>query len=450
MKISRLIERKLAEWKSQENRKPIILRGARQVGKTFTINEFSKQFKNFISLNLERPRERELFTRFNSGKELFENILLYKGTKVPKEETLLFIDEIQNSADAIRSLRYFYEELSGLSIIAAGSLLEVFSKKEGFSFPVGRVINLFLYPVNFLEYLEAANPPLAQKMLTYNIRDKIPPEIHQLLMDQFYRYSFIGGMPEAVSEYLENESYSEITEIYDSIFRGYLEDVEKYSSLTRAKYLSHAIDRAPLYVGERIKYEKFGESLYRSREMNEAFSTLEKALILYRAKPTSSFKLPIIENLKKAPKLFFVDSGLVNFRIGFKEFFKSSQSLNDIYRGKIAEQVVSQEIISQSFELPRLSFWIREKGESEIDFLYVFKDLVIPVEIKSGKVGRMKSLMLFMEKSIHPYSIRVYSGEIQVDKIPMASGKYFYLLSMPFYLLARLQEILQQFINQFK
>jgi hypothetical protein len=112
--------------------------------------------------------------------------------------------------------------------------------------------------------------------------------------------------------------------------------------------------------------------------------------------------------------------------------------------------VVSQEIISQSFELPRLSFWIREKGESEIDFLYVFKDLVIPVEIKSGKVGRMKSLMLFMEKSIHPYSIRVYSGEIQVDKIPMASGKYFYLLSMPFYLLARLQEILQQFINQFK
>lgn len=450
MKISRLIERKLAEWKSQENRKPIILRGARQVGKTFTINEFSKQFKNFISLNLERPRERELFTRFNSGKELFENILLYKGTKVPKEETLLFIDEIQNSADAIRSLRYFYEELSGLSIIAAGSLLEVFSKKEGFSFPVGRVINLFLYPVNFLEYLEAANPPLAQKMLIYNIRDKIPSEIHQLLMDQFYRYSFIGGMPGAVSEYLENESYSEITEIYDSIFRGYLEDVEKYSSLARAKYLSHAIDRAPLYVGERIKYEKFGESLYRSREMNEAFSTLEKALILYRAKPTSSFKLPIIENLKKAPKLFFVDSGLVNFRIGLKEFFKSSQSLNDIYRGKIADQVVSQEIISQSFELPRLSFWIREKGESEIDFLYAFKDLVIPVEIKSGKVGRMKSLMLFMEKSIHPYSIRVYSGEMQVDKIPMASGKYFYLLSMPFYLLARLQEILQQFIDQFK
>ena len=447
MKLTRSVEKILEKWKKQENRKPIILRGARQVGKTFTINEFAKKFTFFIPLNLERPRERELFARFRSGKELFESILLYKGIKVQTDKTLLFIDKIQHSAEAIKALRYLYEEVRGLSIIAAGSLLEVFSKREGFSFPVGRIKNLFLYPINFLEYLEEANPPLAQKMMSYEITDKIPPEIHQLLLDQFFRYAFIGGMPEAVSRFLEKGSYSEIRDIYDSIFRGYLEDVEKYSSLAKAKYLSHAIDRAPLYVGERIKFEKFGESLFRSREMKEAFSTLEKAMILYLASPSFSTKLPIIKDLKKAPKLFFVDCGLANFRIGFKDFFTIDQSLNEIYRGKIAEQVVAQEIVSADFDLPDLAFWIREKAEAEIDFLYPFKNLVIPLEVKSGKLGKLKSLAIFMDRSIHPYAVRVYSGQMQVEKAKTVLGKSFSLLSLPFYLLPRLEEMLDQLVK---
>jgi predicted AAA+ superfamily ATPase len=446
MIIQRNIESELLRWKNAENRKPVILRGARQVGKTFAVNQFAANFENFIDVNLERPRERELFENFNTGQELFERILLYKGLSANINNTLLFIDEIQHSADAIRALRYFYEDVNELNVIAAGSLLEVFSKQEGFSFPVGRVKNLYLYPVNFLEYLKAKNLPLAEKFVSMDfVKDTTN---HDLLLRQFNEYAFVGGMPETLTTYLKTGSYSMLKEIYDAIFMGYLEDVEKYSNLAKAKYLTHTIDRAPLYAGERITYEKFGESSYRSREIKEAFDVLERALIVYRARPSTSTRIPIIEKMRKAPKLFFLDVGLTNYRIGFKEFFNSKTSLDNVYQGKISEQVVAQEIISQREVYPSLNFWTREKGAAEIDFLYPFKEFVIPIEVKSGKAGKLKSLIQFMEKSNHPYAVRIYSGRSRIDQIKLPSGKFFFLHSMPYYLLSRLDEAIDQFISQ--
>ncbi|MBW1901270.1 MAG: ATP-binding protein [Deltaproteobacteria bacterium] len=443
MIIKRKIEAELLLWKNSKNKKPVILRGARQVGKTFVVNQFAENFENFIDINLERPRERELFSDFNTGQELFERILLYKGCKLDIKNTLLFIDEIQHSAEAVRALRYFYEDMKELSVIAAGSLLEVFSKREGFSFPVGRVKNLFLFPVNFLEYLETKNPPLAAELLQLDFAEQTPH--HDLLLDAFNAYAFVGGMPEALAVYLETGAYSKVREIYDDIFIGYLEDVEKYSNITKAKYLTHTIDRAPLYAGDRITYEKFGESSYRSREMKEAFDVLERALIVHRARPSTSTRIPIIEKLRKAPKLFFLDVGLTNYRIGFKEFFNRRTSLDNVYQGKISEQVTAQEIVSQSYVSPSLRFWIREKGTAETDLLYPFKDFVIPVEVKSGKAGKLRSLNLFMEACDHPYAIRIYSGESRIDPIRLPSGKIFYLYSIPYYLLPRLDELIDRF-----
>jgi len=331
-----------------------------------------------------------------------------------------------------------------LHVIAAGSLLEVFSKREGFSFPVGRVKNIFMYPVTFMEYLEAQNPPLAEKLLQTDVLEE--SSLHDVLLSEFNAYAFVGGMPEALSVYGETGSYSAIREIYDAIFMGYIEDVEKYSNLAKAKYLTHAIDRAPLYAGERITYEKFGESFFRSREMKEAFDVLGRALIVYRARPSASTHLPVIEKLRKAPKLFFLDVGLVNYRIGFKDFF-SKQSIDNVYRGKISEQIVAQEIVAQAFQRPSLRFWIREKGAAETDFLYPFKDMIIPIEVKSGKTGKLKSLNLFMDKSDHPYAIRVYSGKSRIDRIKLPSGKKYYLYSMPYYLLSRLDNVIEQFVS---
>jgi predicted AAA+ superfamily ATPase len=447
MIIERKIEAELIRWKDSENRKPLILRGARQVGKTFVVNRFSRKFEYYIELNLERPRERELFTDFNTGRELLERILLYRGRKVNSDQTLLFIDEIQHSYEAMRSLRYLFEDVKGLHVIAAGSLLEVFSKRDGFSFPVGRVKNLFLYPVNFLEFLKSKNPPLAENLLNLDLKEETAH--HDLLLDAFNEYTFIGGMPEALALYLETGSYSIIKEIYDAIFMGYLEDVEKYSNIAKTKYLAHAIDRAPLFAGERITYEKFGESSYRSREMKDAFDILERALIVHRARPSTSTRLPIIEKLRKAPKLFFLDVGLTNYRIGFKEFFGSRQSLDNVYQGKISEQVVAQEIISQTYLSPSLRFWIREKGSAETDLLYPFKGFVVPIEVKSGKAGKLRSLNQFMEKSDHPYAIRIYSGKSRIDQIRLASGKAFHLYSIPYYLLPRLDEAINHLITHY-
>lgn len=447
MIIPRKIETELLQWQRSANRKPLVLRGARQVGKTFVVNRFARNFKNFIEINLERPRDRDLFTDFNTGQELVERIALYKGQRIDTKRTLLFIDEVQQSALAVQALRYLYEDVNDLAVIAAGSLLEVFSKREGFSFPVGRIKNLYMYPVSFFEYLEARNPPLAEKLLQLDAVEDTSQ--HNLLLDLFNSYAFVGGMPEALSVYGENGSYAALRDIYDSVFMGYIEDVEKYSNLAKAKYLTHAIDRAPLYTGERITYEKFGESSFRSREMREAFDVLERALIVYRSRPTVSRHIPVIEKLRKAPKLFFLDVGLVNYRIGFKDFF-SKQALDNIYQGKISEQITSQELVAQTFRPPSLRFWIREKGVAEIDFLYSFQDLVIPIEVKSGKTGKLKSLHLFMEQSDHPYAVRIYSGQPRIDRIQLSSGKSYYLYSMPYYLLSRLDDLLEQFVTGYK
>jgi len=239
---------------------------------------------------------------------------------------------------------------------------------------------------------------------------------HGPLLDAFNTYAFVGGMPEAIVTFGETGSYSVVREIYDAIFMGYIEDLEKYSNLAKAKYLTHTIDRAPLYAGERIAYEKFAESSFRSREMKEAFDVLERALILYQARLSISTQIPIIEKLRKAPKLFFLDVGLVNYRIGFKEFF-IGESLDNVYQGKISEQVAAQEIVAQGFGPPALRFWIRERGAAETDFLYSFKDAIIPIEVKSGKTGKLKSLHLFMENSHHPYAVRIYSGKTRVDQV---------------------------------
>ena len=441
MIFRRKIETELLRWKNSANKKPIVLRGARQVGKTFVVNRFAENYRHFIELNLERPKERDLFTGCNTGQQLVERILLYKGQSVDLKNTLIFIDEIQHSSEAVQSLRYLYEDVKDVHVIAAGSLLEVFSKKEGFSFPVGRVRSLFMYPVSFREYLEVYNPLLAEKLMQPHALQET--SLHNLLLDTFNTYAFVGGMPEALALFGETGAYSAVREIYDDIFMGYIEDVEKYSNLAKAKYLTHVIDRSPLYAGERVTYEKFGESSFRSREMKEAFDVLERALIVHRGRPSASTNIPVIEKLRKAPKIYFLDVGLVNYRIGFKEFF-SDHSLDNVYQGKISEQVVAQEIVAQTFQRPSLRFWIRKKGTAETDFLYPYKDMVIPIEVKSGKTGRLKSLNLFMENCHHPYAVRVYSGKLRIDRIELSSGKKYLLQSIPYYLLSELDTVIER------
>lgn len=446
--IKRRIESALADWKAASDRKPLILRGARQVGKTFSVNAFSASFRSYIRLDLERPADRALFARAGSGRELWETILLAKGLSLDPRETLLFIDEIQGSAAAVAALRFLYEDLPELAVIAAGSLFEVFSQREGFAAPVGRVRNLYLSPVDFGEYLGATNPPLSRLLDELTIGASLPPERHALLAESFRKFALVGGMPEAVSRFIESGSLAGLVPVYDAIFQGYVEDAEKYASRAKARYLSQAVDRAPFHAGERITYEKFGGGDFRSREMKEALWTLERALIIHLAAPTPSVRMPLREGGRKAPKLFFVDAGLVRFRLGLSGGGAGGGPLESQYRGRIAEQITAQELLAATFERPRLHFWSRATGQAEVDFVLGIEGLAVPLEVKSGKPGRMRSLAVYMEEADHPYALRISDDPHRVDEARTTGGKVFKLLSLPFYCLPRLRALAAEFIKK--
>lgn len=433
------------KWKNKKGRKPLVLRGARQVGKTSAVLMFAKKyFKNVVNLNMEKPDHLNLFKEEVSLDD-FEKIIQIKfNQKIIPGETLVFIDEIQNSPSLIKLLRFFYEDKPDIHVISAGSLLQAKIERDGLSMPVGRIEYTYLYPLDFFEYLEVKGEmELLNFLKDASLEENISKGIHQYSLKLFYEYAMVGGMPEIVKMFLEKKSIEEIKNIYSSLFTSYSEDVYKYSSFANSKYLSYVIETAPLFVGTNIKYERFGSSDYRSREMSRAFYTLEKVMILHQVQATKSVNLPLIGQGKKSKKLLYLDVGLVNYQMGIHEEFLNLKDLNDFYRGRIAEQVVGQNILAQFIDSPpKVFYWAREKpkGSAEIDFCLTKRGNILGVEVKSGKSGKLKSLFSFGSSVKNSQLIRIYSGELKKENIQY-SGKNFTLFSLPFYLVPRILEI---------
>lgn len=449
--FNREILKYLNQWRTKERRKPLIVRGARQVGKSVAVELFAAEyFENLIVLNLEKEEIQSFFQHIIPIGELIQLIQLKTGKKIIPGKTLLFIDEIQNSSIAMTQLRYFCEEIPYLHVIAAGSLLEVKIEQEGLSIPVGRVEYCYMYPVTFDEFIKAKNDEETSSFLAnINFNSKILDSVHQVLNKKYNEYLIVGGMPEAVDEYIKRSSFISLDPIYESLITGYRDDVSKYSSQAKGQYIQHVIENSPFYAGKIIKYDKFAGSGYRSREMSRAFDIAEKAMIVSRVRPSASKKSPIIRNFRKSPKLLFLDTGLVNYRLGIRDEILSNKDLNSIYQGQIAEQIVGQSL--QTFtHLKQLDFayWYRGAGSStaEVDYLIPIKQRLVPIEVKSGKTGRLKSLHLFMAESQQPLAVRVYSGVLKAQKIQSSNHSSFMLLSVPFYLLDRLKNIVEEMI----
>lgn len=442
--FTRKIINYLIDWKNRGTRKPLILRGARQVGKTSAVLMFArKYFKNVVYLNLEKAEDLNLF-REEISLDDFEKIVQIKfHQKIVPGETLIFIDEIQNSPSLIKLLRFFYEEKPSLHIIAAGSLLQVKIEREGLSLPVGRVEYAYLYPLDFFEYLEARRETeLLDFLRNVSLGKDIPQGIHKTALKLFYEYTMVGGMPEIVKLFLEKRSFEQLKNVYSSLFTGYSEDVYKYSSLANAKYLTYIIEKAPLFAGTNITYEKFGGSNFRSREMGAAFDTLEKAMLLYQVQATKSTELPLISQRKRPKKVLFLDVGLVNYQMGIQENFLNLGDLNNFYRGRIAEQIVGQNILAQFINSsPKLFYWAKEKpkGCAEVDFCLNKKGNILGIEAKSGKSKKLKSLFSFGSSVKNYRLVRIYSGELKREKIRI-DNKSSVLISLPFYLVPRVLE----------
>ncbi|MBI1871717.1 MAG: ATP-binding protein [Chlamydiae bacterium] len=442
--FERAIIKYLEKWKDRPDRKPLILRGARQVGKTVSVKLFAeKRFKDLIYLNLEDPDHERLF-RSPLSLEEFDKIIQIKFGKILREgETLLFIDEIQNAPFLAKLLRFFYEKRPLLHVIAAGSLLEVKLHKEEISFPVGRVEYAYLYPLNFFEYLEAKKEDRLLHFLNhFSFKENIPEAISQMAEKFFEEYLFVGGMPEVVQHFVEHQNFSDLDRLYHALLTSYAEDTHKYASLAKVKYLVHCLETAPLFAGQCITYENFGGSHFRSREMGEALETLEQAMLLHRAMATHQSSLPLTVKNKKPPKLLFLDVGLVNYRLGLREKLIPFETMNDFYRGKISEQVVGQHLLSLDERAQnRMLYWYREHpgSSAEVDFVIVAQGKIIPIEVKSGKTGRLRSLKEFVKQSGIKKTVRVYRGPFRIEEVSI-EGVNFKLISLPFYLLPRIRE----------
>ncbi|MCX5750563.1 MAG: AAA family ATPase [Candidatus Saganbacteria bacterium] len=446
--FNRKIIKYLNTWKDRKGRKPLIIRGARQVGKTVSIKMFAgESFPDMVYLNLEDPEQERLF-RNPLSLEDFEKIVQLKFGKTLKEgTTLLFIDEIQNSPALIKLLRFFYEEKPLLHVIAAGSLMEVRMKKEGFSFPVGRVEYAYLHPLDFFEFLEAIGEKETLSYLSnFSPDTAIPGPIHDMSSKLFGEYLMVGGMPEAVKAYVEEKNLSLLPHIYNSLFTSYLEDIPKYAAEASAKYLVHIIENAPLFAGQTITYENFAGSGFKSREISSAFDTLEKAMLVYRAAASNSVALPLTPKIKKAPKLIFLDAGLVNYRLGIRDVLLGKIELNEFFRGKIAEQVTGQQLLAlEENRTPSLSYWYRDVPGStaEVDFVLPFSGSILAIEVKSGKSGHLKSLREFAKLTGIKKLFRVYNGLFAKEEVSTKEIS-FTLVSIPFYLLPQIKNLAEQ------
>ena len=438
----------LQEWANSQHRKPLVLRGARQVGKTTIIEEFAKEFDTFLSLNLEKPAEKIVFESNDTPEDVLTAIYLLKNKERKQGRTLLFIDEVQTSKKAVHLLRYFYEDLPGLFVIAAGSLLETLIDVQ-ISFPVGRVEYLALRPCSFSEFLGAIGEnQIKDKLLSV----ELPESIHSRVMKLFNEFVLVGGMPEVVASYAEKRDIVALRKTYDTLLSGYNDDVEKYASnKTERNVLRHIIKNGWRYAGQRIKFECFGESNYKSREVGEAFRTLEKAMVLELCYPTVITDVPLSPDLKKSPKLLWLDTGIVNYVAKNHIELFGTQNISELWKGKIAEHIVGQEIISHNDSvLAQRNFWVRDakNSQAELDFVIQTESQIVPVEVKSGHNSKIKSMHLFMETSKHDFAIRFWNNPMQKDMVELPNGKKYSLLNLPFYYAEVLDKILN--INNIK
>ena len=441
--IQRNTLNKLRAWRFSETRKPLVLRGARQVGKTTLVKEFAKEYDIFLHLNLEKEDDCALFEANNDVNLLIQAIFMHKRQQQRNGSTLLFIDEIQNSRRAVAMLRYFYEEANHIHVIAAGSLLETVMDLRKISFPVGRVEFMALRPCSFTEFQNGTGDDFdAENVCSLNVI----PAIHERVMRQFREYTLVGGMPAAIVQYAKKRDVLSVSSIYTSLLQTYKDDVEKYSSSTALiKVIRTILEVGWTQAAEAIVFEGFANTNYRSREISEAFQTLSKAMLMELVYPTGEVQSPVLPNQRRKPKLLWLDTGLVNFAVGLQQDVFSTPDINDVWRGRIAEHIVGQELIALNDNiLAKRSYWRNDKhgSDAEVDFLYPFQGLQIPIEVKSGHNARLRSLHQFMDATNHDLAIRFWSKPYSVDEVTTPNGKHFRLVNVPFYYAGQVELIL--------
>jgi predicted AAA+ superfamily ATPase len=394
--MRRIVEERLETWRSSRRRKPLLIRGARQVGKTWSVKQFGRErFENVVTVDLERnPELHRVFQADLDPHRVVSELEVLTRSRIIEGRTLLFLDEIQACPRALASLRYFHEEMGGLHVAAAGSLLE-FALKD-LSFPVGRLQFIEMLPMTFVEFLWAVGEQRAAELV------RRPPgtlgeAVHGKLLELVRRYLLVGGMPECVEAYAASGALREAFEAQREIVESYRSDFAKYAARADKDVLRTVLDRVAQGVGRKVKYSRLYDAASHPT-VKRAFDLLCLARLIRRVPAASPAGLPLSASASaRVFKAFMVDVGLMNALGGLSvEHGLTRPDLLDVYRGALAEQFVAQELVAA--QGGELYYWAREaRGSSaEVDFLAAVDGRVVPIEVKSGPAGRMKSLQLLL------------------------------------------------------
>ena len=415
--MKRKITQQLIQWKNSPSRKPLILNGARQVGKTFILREFGREhYKNTVYVNLESNGiVASMFNDDISPSKLIKYLEAETREKILPNDTLIIFDEIQECPNALTSLKYFYEQKPEYHIIAAGSLLGV-ALHGGMSFPVGKVEFLNLYPLSFYEFLSAMGQDIALEQIRKNNFAVLTP-LHNTFIDWVKRYFYVGGMPEVVKAFAEHRDYQEVRSLQQAILRSYENDFSKHvpkDGLPKLKMLWSSIPGQLAKENKKFIYSKIQKGA-RAKEFENALTWLEACGLIYKVCRVKKPDLPLVayQDLT-AFKIYVSDVGLLSAMSSLDA--KTLLSPSDIFeefKGALTEQYVLQELKNLP-EMP-LAYWANESGTNEVDFVIQTGSEIVPVEVKASTNLRAKSLKWYMEKFNPDRAVRLSAATFKQE-----------------------------------
>jgi len=451
----RFSEAYLQQWFTRKRRKPLILRGARQVGKSTLARQFAKLNRlDLCEINLERHMYLNDIFKTSDIEYILHELEAIIGVDIRKSDSLLFLDEIQATPYALQSLRYFYEDRPEILVMAAGSLLEFTLSDHHFSMPVGRIEYYYLGPMTFKEFLYALEPALGKYISKFIIGKNLPVSAHEKLKKRQREYFFTGGMPEAVLAFKETGSFTEVAEIHRSIVETYQDDFSKYAKQKELALMQKVFRYLPMTLGKKIKYSNISAE-HRAKEIKDVIDLLAKARICHRVHHSHCSGLPLYADIKERTyKLVFMDIGIVNHICGNDWIYINSFMENELVNeGALAEQFIGQHLIAVKNQAPQLCYWVREgkSANAEVDYVISQGNLILPVEVKSGKSGSLKSLHQFVLQKKADIAVRFdmnMPGLQSVEHMATSSQgnktAEFRLLSLPLYMVEELPRLIDQ------
>lgn len=456
--MHRIAENRLESWFAAgqtPRRKPLVLRGARQVGKSTLVRNHAKQKGLCLNeVNLERHRSLDKIFASLDMTVIRHELEALVGGSITQPNSVLFLDEIQATPHALPVLRYFYEDLPDVPVLAAGSLLEFTLSDHSFSMPVGRIEYHHLGPMTFREFLRAIEPPLLKYLDEIDFEHPLTDSAHQKLSKRHRQYLFVGGMPEAVLVFQETGSLEEATAIHRSIVATYEDDFAKYARKNELTLLQRVFRLVPRFVGQKVKYTNFSRES-RSRDVKAAIDKLIKARVCLPVHASHCSGVPLHADInEKAYKLLFLDVGLMNHVCGVDWLIlQQMDQLRLVNEGAIAEQVVGQHLAYAALgtEKPRPVYWLREgrATNAEVDYVMSRGPHIFPIEVKAGKSGTLRSLHQFVLEKKARVALRLDtnkpSHQTVSHQVRTRRGQktaHFHLYSIPLYAAGEMTRLL--------